>query len=291
MNETTQKLLPDFQGLPNITFRQLEVFRVVCREQSYANAALDLRSTRANIKRVCDDFEKAVGRSLFEDGPDRTLLPTPFAQGLLTQVSPLARGLRRLGESVRSQHEKGRILRFAAAGEFFKGGLFTDFLSRLQISDTFRPCFLRVETKRFRTALLNAECDVYFGVGITVSDRLDLVDLGPVPWKIQAGPRRKGKLPTSPADLSAGSWSIADAGETESSTNLLAAFHAAGAKDGRILTDTAPAADEIVFTPETTARRSTAAEAIWPCYQFSAVLRKHHPYSELMPRLAGAAIS
>jgi DNA-binding transcriptional LysR family regulator len=291
MNENTQRLLPDFQGLPNITFRQLEVFRVVCREQSYANAALELRSTRANIKRVCDDFEKAVGRPLFEDGPDRTLIPTSFAQGLLAQVSPLARGLRRLGESVRSQHEKGRILRFAAAGEFFKGGLFTDFLSRLQISDSFRPCFLRVETKRFRTALLNAECDVYFGVGITASDRLDLVHLGPVPWKIQASPQRKGELPAKPADLTPGKWWIADAGETEATANLLAAFHMAGAKDGRILTDATPAPDEIIFTHETTARHSTAADAIWPCFQFSAVLRKHHPYSELMPRLTGAAIS
>src|SRR5687768_7741687 len=131
MNELTRKSLPDFQGLPNITFRQLEVFHTVCREGSYANAALELRSTRANIKRVCDDFEKAVGRPLFEEESGRELRPSPFAQGLMGQTGPLSRGLRRLGENVRSQHESGRILRFAAAGEFFKGGLFTDFLARL----------------------------------------------------------------------------------------------------------------------------------------------------------------
>ncbi|MES2440476.1 MAG: LysR family transcriptional regulator [Verrucomicrobiota bacterium] len=291
MNETTQKTQPDFLCLPNITFRQLEVFCVVCREASYANAALELRSTRANIKRVCDDFEKAVGRPLFDEGPNRTLVPTPFAQGLISQVNPLSRGLRRLGESVKAQHEKGRILRFAAAGEFFKGGLFTDFLARLQISDAFRPCFLRIETKRFRTALLNAECDVYFGVGIIASDRLDLIDLGPIPWKIEAGSGRKGKLPAKPADLPAGKWWIANAGETEATSKVLEAFQAAGAKGGRILVDQTPAADEIVFSHETTARHSTASDAIWPCFQFSAVLRKHHPYSELMPRLMGAALA
>lgn len=290
MHDLTQSKQPDIQGLPNITFRQLEVFRVVCREASYANAALELRSTRANIKRVCDDFEKAVGRSLFEEGPDRTLVPTSFAQGLLGQISPLSRSLRRLGDTVRSVHEKGRILRFAAAGEFFKGGLFSNFLARLQISDTFRPCFLRIETTRFRTALLNVECDVYFGVGITASERLDLVNLGPIPWKIDRGSQCNGRLPSQPGELPTGKWWITQAGEPEVTAHILAAFHAAGAKDGRVLTDESPAPDEIVFSHETTSRHSTAPDLRWPCFQFSAVLRKNHPYSELMPRLVGCAL-
>ncbi|MEO5914520.1 MAG: LysR family transcriptional regulator [Luteolibacter sp.] len=292
MNEVSRKKQPDFEGLPNITFRQLEVFRVVCKEKSYANAALELRSTRANVKRVCDDFEKAVGRPLFQEGPNRSLEPASFAQGLLGQISPLSRSLRRLGESVRHLHEEGRILRFAAAGEFFKGGLFTDFLGRLQISDAFRPCFLRIETKRFRTALLNAECDVYFGVGISASDRLDLVNLGPIPWQIRIGKKFHGKPPAKPADLAAGKWRLSDAGENEASARLLDAFHAAGAKGGGILTDSSgdsPADDEVVFIHDTTGKH--AGDGNWPCYQFSAVLRKHHPYSELLPRLTGAAIS
>ncbi len=294
MNQVTQKSTPDLQGLPNITFRQLEVFRVVCHEGSYANAALELRNTRANIKRVCEDFEKAVGRSLFTDGPNRILLPTPFAQGLLGQVSPLSRGLRRLGESVRALHAKGRILRFAAAGEFFKGGLFTDFLARLQITDSFRPCFLRIETKRFRPALLNAECDVYFGIGIVASDRLDLVNLASVPWKIECGPAYRGKIPTKPAELPQGKWWIADTGESEATSNLLDAFHSAGAKAGRIFSSESieqPLDDEIVFSPEMTVRHSSGSANTWPCLWFSAVLRKHHPYSELMPRLTGSALS
>ena len=289
MNDLTQSKQPDFQGLPNITFRQLEVFRVVCREASYANAAIELRSTRANIKRVCDDFEKAVGRPLFEEGSNRTLQPTLFAQGLLGQISPLSRSLRRLGDTVNSLHEKGRILRFAAAGEFFKGGLFTDFLARLKISNTFRPCFLRIETKRFRTALLNAECDVYFGAGILATDRLDHVNLGPIPWKIELGSPAKSKLPGKPADLPPGKWWIAHAGETEATAKLIEEFHAAGAKGGRILTDAKPAADEMVFSHDTTARHS--GDALWPMLQLAAVLRKHHPYTELLPRLTGAAIS
>ena len=292
MNEATRRKQPDFEGLPNITFRQLEVFKLVCKEESYANAALEIRSTRANVKRVCDDFENAVGRPLFEDGPNRSLKPTHFARGLLDQISPLSRGLRRLGESVKHLHEEGRILRFAAAGEFFKGGLFTDFLGRLQISDAFRPCFLRIETKRFRTALLNAECDVYCGIGINSSDRLDQVDLGSIPWKIVPGAKFRGKLPSMPSELPKGKWWISDAGEAESTAELLEAFHALGAKAGKTLAEgssDAASEDTIVFTPDTTAKHFDCGE--WPCYRFSAVLRKLHPYSELLPRLTGAAAS
>ena len=151
---------PDFRGLPDITFRQLEVFRIIFREGSFTNAALELRTTRANVKRVCEEFEKAVGRRLFEEDADRNLLPSPFAKCLVEQLGPLSRSLRRMSEGVRSLHAAGRVVRFAAAGEFFRGGLFTDFLSRLQIKDRFTPCFLRVEMKRFRTALLNTECVV-----------------------------------------------------------------------------------------------------------------------------------
>ncbi|RYD48315.1 MAG: LysR family transcriptional regulator [Verrucomicrobiaceae bacterium] len=296
MNELTRKSLPDFQGLPNITFRQLEVFHAVCREGSYANAALELRSTRANIKRVSTEFEKAVGRPLFEELEDRSLRPTVFAQGLMAQTGPLSRGLRRLDENVRSQHASGRILRFAAAGEFFKEGLFSDFLSRLRISDTFRPCFLRVDTKRFRTALLNAECDVYFGAGLTSSDRLDLVDLGPIPWKIVKGAAFKGALPARPSDLPPGRWWIADAGDVEATAAVLAEFHEAGAKGGRILMEGGigggPASDEIVFSHDgMTAPSVIPCDGAWPCFRFAAVLRKHHPYSELLPRLKGAALS
>ena len=291
MNEVSPNRQPEFRSLPNITLRQLEVFKVVCSEQSYANAAVELRSTRANIKRVCDDFEREVGRPLFEDGPKRTLKPTHFAQALLGQVAPLSRGLRRLGESVRGMHEKGRILRFAAAGEFFKGGMFTDFLGRLQISDSFRPCFLRIEPKRFRTALLNAECDVYFGVGITSSDRLDLINLGPIPWKITPGTDCKLEVPTSPAGLPKNKWWMQEAGENGCTTNLLEQFHLAGAQGGRVLTaDSAHkvATDEWVLSHDITAEYRGADDGIWPCFQFAAALRKHHPYSELLPRITGA---
>lgn len=263
---------------------------VVCREESYANAALELRTTRANIKRVCEEFAKAVGRPLFEETSSRSLSPTPFAHALVMQVVPLSRGLRRLDETVRTLHESGRILRFAAAGEFFKGGLFTDFLGRLKISEAFRPCFLRIETKRFRNALLNAECDVYFGIGLTATDRLDLVHLGTVPWKINAGPKYKGKLPTKPGDLNEGKWFIGTTGDADADATMLKSMHAAKAKDGRVLSEDSPRQpkdDEILLTPDTTLIQVNPG---WPCYHFSAVLRKHHPYSELLPRLMAVAL-
>ena len=285
MNVISPKRQPDLQELPNITFRQLEIFRTVCHEKSFANAAIELHTTRPNVKRTCEDFEKAVGRKLFEE-KDRTIHPTTFALGLLGQVGPLSRGLRRLEDDVRSQHQAGRVLRFAAAGEFFRGGLFTDFLARMRITDAFRPCFVKIESARYKNALLNAECDVYFGIGLLPSDRMELVDLGPIPWKISAGK----KAPAIPSDLRKIPWAIADAGEPGSANALLEAFHAAGATGGKILTNDAMDR-EIVFRPDTTAPHDATKASAWPCYRFTAVVRKHHPYSELKARLSAAALA
>ncbi|WP_367872132.1 LysR family transcriptional regulator [Luteolibacter sp. Populi] len=285
------------EALPDITYRQLEVFSVTCKERSYANAALELHSTRANVKRVCEEFEEAVGRPLFEEGPDRSLVPTAFATGLLAQIGPLSRALRKLGDGVRGLHQAGRILRFAAAGEFFRVGLFTDFLATLQLSDIFRSCFVRIEVKRFRTALLNAECDVYFGIGLGGADRLEAVDLGPVPWTILRNPATP--LPTAPAQLQGTGWWIASAGEPETAAALLAAFRSAGAKGGAIMGESEAAdfladparlpAGACVFVPETTVGMSGRDPGSWPAYRLTACLRRNHPYAELKPRLMTAA--
>lgn len=290
---------PGAQALPEITYRQLEVFSVTCKERSYANAALELHSTRANIKRVCQEFEVAVGRPLFEEKPDRSLVPTPFGAGLLAQVGPLSRSLRKLGEGVRNLHESGRILRFAAGGEFFRGGLFTEFLATLKIADLFRSCFVRIEVKRFRTALLNAECDVYFGIGLGGADRLEAVDLGPVPWKILRHPESKGPLPVAPADLGKSPWWIAEAGEPEVATTLLEAFHQAGGQGGVVLAESEVAAWStdpsrippvtLLFIPETTVGLKDRNAGSWPTYRLTACLRRNHPYAELQPRLLAAA--
>lgn len=261
---------------------------MVCREQSYTHAALELRCTRANIKRVCTEFEKEVGRPVFEEGEDKILRPTAFALGLLDLVGPLALALRRLRTGVRGLHESGRIVRFAAAGEFFSGGLFSDFLGRLQMTDGFRPCCLRIETKRFRTALLNAECDVYFGAGIRKCDRLDLVDLGPVPWRMVV--RGGMKTPSKPCDLPQGRWWLAAPCEPEPAEELLREFHAAGAPEGGVFDpEGAEPESGVLFFPDPSAREESGGGAAWPFYRFTASLRKNHPYTELQGRLAGAS--
>lgn len=288
---------PKVDSLPDITYRQLEVFSVVCRERSYAHAALELHSTRANVKRVCKEFEGVVGRPLFEEAPDRSLVPTPFGSELLSYVSPLSRVLRKLGDGVRGLHESGRILKFAAAGEFFKGGLFTDFLATLQVGDLFRSCFLRIEVKRFRPALLNAECDVYFGVGLDPADRLDSVDLGPVPWKISVG--GGGGHPSVPADLKGRNWWIAEVGESNAASLLLEQFRELGADGGAVLgeaetemwlsTPGAIPVGNVFFAPDITVGLKGRDTGNWPSYRLTASLRRNHPYAELKPRLIEAA--
>jgi DNA-binding transcriptional LysR family regulator len=300
MDAAARKTTPDFENLPGITFRQLEVFSMVCRERSYANAAVERRTTRANIKRVMKDFEEAVGRPLFVEKAGQDLELTPFGQGLLSQVAPLARSLRRLGDGVRALHEAGRILRFAAPADFFKGGKFSGFLDKLHLADGFRPCFLKIDVKRFRTALLNAECDVYFGVGLAEPERLDCVDFGPVPWAVIRHPDAPQNFPANPAALTAAKWSIGEIGEA-GSAELLAAFRNAGAKGGEIISEAAwreKVADpvrltpgEILLIPDTEGiSRDTLPAATFPAYHFTAVMRRNHPYAELQTRLKAAAV-
>ncbi len=291
MQVPPNKIQSEFQGLPDITFRQLEVFRVVLRERSYTNAAIELRSTRANIKRVCEDFEKAVGRPLFEEDADKNLTPSVFAKGIVAQLGTLSRSLRRMGEGVRSLHASGRVVRFAAAGEFFRGGLFTDFLSRLNIKDSFLPCFLRIDLKRYRTALLNNECDIYFGVGLGDCDRLDATDMGPVPWKIRVP--TGWEMPRDFSDLANVKWGIVRCGESNVSEGILKTFHHSGAIGGQVFDDEDEAAmsRSIVFKADTGVREPGVCEPPWPCHRFSAVMRKHHPYSELKSRLEEASLA
>ncbi len=294
MKKSTRHEHPPIQGLPHITLRQLEVFRTVYHEQSFANAAHELRSTRPNVKRLCGEFERALGRPLFEEIPDHRLQPTAFASGLIDQICPLTRALRRLKATVATLHEKGRILRFGASGEFFKGGIFTEFLTRLNVSHEFRPCFLRIDPKRFSTALLNAECDIYFGIGIAASDRLDLVHLQPVPWKLLNGDGTEIPLPPSPAALPEEKWWISGTMHGDTAQLMLDAIHDRGGVGGRFLppeSEVQPAPDELVLTHDASARRVNLVGDQWPMFHFSAALKKHHPYDELLPRLTGAAIS
>lgn len=283
----------DGDTLPAITFRQLESFRVVCREGSFTNAALELRTTRASVKRICADLQKAVGRPLLHEDPAKNVQPTEFGRGSLSQMGPLSHAIRQLGACVRSLHEGGRVLRLAAAGELFQGGLFSAFLSRLRINEGFRPCFLRFDVSRFRSALLNAECDVYFGVALCDCDRLDLIDLGAVEWQIDSAlPRGVGTI-HGPVQLRPGKWCVESTGEAAPAAAILEKFHAAGAAGGVVV----PAGSQedslppLRFRPDVTARELVAVDSPWPHYRYFAALRKHHPYSELKNRLERAARS
>jgi DNA-binding transcriptional LysR family regulator len=169
--------MDQYQNLPRITFRQLEVLRAVYRERSFSNAALDLRSTRGNVKRMCGELEQILGGTLFENEESGTLEPTPFADAMVSQLNPLIRSVRKLEDAVAMMHETGRVLRLAASPELFETAWFTGFLRRFRSKCPFRVCCLMFDERRFQTALLNAECDVFLAGGMEASDKLESIDL------------------------------------------------------------------------------------------------------------------
>ncbi len=276
-------------GLAGISLRHLEVFSTVIREASYANAAIDLQMSRTNVKRICGDFERIVGRPLVEDGAAGVLAPTAFGRALFGQLGSLSTSLRKMEEAVRQFHTAGRVLRIGAAGGFFRGGLFTEYLSRLDISDKFRSCFLRVDPENAHKSLLAAECDVYFGVGIGEAGRLDRVELGNVGWTIAGN--GKAKIPASPKDLKKG-WFILREGDVSVCEALLQAFHEAGARGGALL-ENADAGGlregDLLFSSDTVNPLGTALRKGWPSHVFSALMRRHHPYEDLKVMLGAGA--
>lgn len=285
--------------LPDVNFRHLEVFQTIYREGSYANAAIELHTTRANVKRVCESLEKEFNHALFEEvahdrhrrADDKALAPTPFGIALLSQCGLLARSFLHLGEGIRALQRKGRILRFAASNDYFHDGAFSIILSRIDVVDMFRPCYIRMEPDRFKAALLSSECDIYFGAGITASSRLEIIHLDRIPWSFHPGEKYTGKIPKGPGDLVSGKWVIKPIGDEECVTEMLASIHQAGAKNGRLLREgETPKNDEILLKPEPSWMGLVMTRELWPKFLFSAVLKKQHPYAELTDRLKKASL-
>ena len=278
------------QDLPNLGFRHLEVLQMVSREASYTHAAHELHTTRANVKRICHNLEKEIGHEIFNEDDDKHLTMTRFGMELLSRAAPLSRSLLYLGEGIRSIQRKGLILRLAASNDFFKGRAFSYILSRMEVQDLYRPCYLRIETDRFKAALLSSECDIYFGAGISTSQRLELIDLDRVPWSFHPGKGYTAKEPTQPSDLVAGKWAIETTGDDECAKTVLHELHAAGAQKGRILSEgSSPKDDEILLRAETSWMGLVNPQADWPSFLFSAAIKKQHPYAELINRLNRAS--
>ncbi|MBC7980311.1 MAG: LysR family transcriptional regulator [Armatimonadetes bacterium] len=271
--------------MAGISLRHLEVFSTAVREGSYANAALELQMRRPNVKRVCEDFAKLVGRDLLTENENHEVVPTHFGQGLFAQLGPLSTSLRKMEEGVKQLLQGGRVLRFGAASGFFRVGLFTDYLSRLNISGKFRSCFLKVDGNQAHKSLLAAECDVYFGIGLGETERLDRIELGEVGWNIsRVG---DGALPAKPKDLK-GKWFMVREGDADACAEMMERFRSAGARGGEIV-DEAPIVPagkgDVVFQVDVISPLGGAIANQWPQYQFAALMRRHHPYADLKEML------
>lgn len=273
-------------SLAGISLRHLGVFSTVVLEGSHASAALELQMSRTNVKRLCGELEEIVGRPLLEDLGGGRCGATAFGRVIFGQLGPLSTALRKMEEAVKQFHKAGRVLRFGAAAGFFRGGLFTDYLSRLDVSGKFRSCFLKVDAQGAHKTLLAAECDVYFGIGLGESGRLNRVELGEVGWNVSGG-----KLPGKPKDLKKG-WFMLAEGEASVCDGLMGMFSEAGARGGRLIgADEAGGLKdgELLFSADTVSPLSDAPSKGWPCHRFSALMRHHHPYEDLKAMLCAGA--
>lgn len=147
---------------------------------------------------------------------------------------------------------------------------------------------MKIESKDAQKSLLAAECDVYFGIGLGNSERLDLVGLGEIGWAMSR--IGGGKVPKTPADLKR-DWYIVEEGDGETSKGVLKKFHEAGAEGGKIVSVDRVGAlgeDSVVFTADVISPLGTSSGEL-PGYQFNALMRKRHPYADLKGLLCAGA--
>ena len=80
--------------------------------------------------------------------------------------------------------------------------------------------------------------------------------------------------------------------ENDMADGILKNFHQSGAVGGRVLAGNGEAmGNGFVFTPDTGSREADGDPSPWPCYRFSAALRKNHPYSDLKSKLSESSFS
>lgn len=102
---------------PDLPFelRHLAYFCAVVREGGFANAALELRTSRGSLRRQVQGLERLVGESFFQTLPDGTLAIEPAGRHLFESSTKLREAVLRMHEGVTAERSKGRRMTLAVS--------------------------------------------------------------------------------------------------------------------------------------------------------------------------------
>jgi len=181
MDSVDETIVP--LNLGSVDFRHLSAFKQVYLEKNYANAGLNLSTTRKSIRRMMDNLERVFECSLFNEGEKGDLSPTAFSERLFNDLRFLHAAQCRLKDHIASVHESGRILHISSSPAVFRTPIFRQLFKELQSVANVRLSYTPVDSEEAGKALLSGQCDLYIGTWKGHPKRFITVDAGDVPYR------------------------------------------------------------------------------------------------------------
>lgn len=185
----------------------LRAFAVVMTEGTVARAALELRTSRSNVRRILRSLEQALGERLFRGGRG-TLEPTDAARRLQREMGGLMERIGSFDHAVRAIHAGGRLLRIGVKRSLFLTATFAAAARVLREDRRHRVSYVELEADEGRAALESGVCDLVFSVDGIGGRRFQCHGLPDMPV-VAAVRGETDRTPVDPAELAAGGWTLA----------------------------------------------------------------------------------
>ncbi|MGC4012957.1 MAG: LysR family transcriptional regulator [Luteolibacter sp.] len=215
----------------------LQVFKAVLTECSMSQAAMRLRTSASNVKRIVTALEGELGVPLFDRECRGKFQPTSHADRLNQEMAGFLEEMESLQQYVSEIRETGRLLRIGAQRWFFETAYFVRLYNLLRQDARFRVTFMEVTTGQERTMVESGACDVYVGLVSPGSKRVATVHLTPLAMSL--GCVAPGFVAKDLADLSeVDPWGLHAPDLRAASRDWLQAIEMAGGGIGRQITAT-----------------------------------------------------
>lgn len=188
--------------------QQLKVFTTLMHERSVGRAAVELRTSASNVRRIWASLEMELGEPLFDASERGIALPTRAAERLEREMSSLLTEVRRFEDSVRTIHRTGRVLRLGADRNVFNTSHFSHLFNTLRHDRRFRISFVEVQGAEGRAALESGACDLFFAIEGTPGRRFETRDLPSLPLDV-AFAGETSDPGVAPKKLAEWNWALA----------------------------------------------------------------------------------
>jgi len=169
----------------------LQVFKAVLTECSMSRAALRLRTSASNVKRIVQALEGELGVSLFDRESRGNFLPTSHAGRLDKEMTRFMQEMDALQEVVSGMRETGRMLTLGVQPWLRNTAYFERLIQLLQQDTRFRTVLREIEPGSERSVMESGACDVFVGLSTPGSKRLAIAHLPPLQMSlgmVAAGP-------------------------------------------------------------------------------------------------------